>query len=477
MKRILSALTLLLVCISSVLIADKEETSHYWPSWRGPLHSGVAPHGNPPVKWSETSNVRWKVELPGPGHATPVAWGDRIYVLSAVQTDKTVGPEEPAPVEPSNSQHAGAQPSVVPASLQQQPQGQQSPGRGRGRRRPPPVKPTRVHQFVVSALDRHTGKTAWETVVREEVPHEPGHITASQASASPVTDGEHIIAFYGSRGLFSLNMQGKVVWEKDLGTMATRNEFGEGSSPALHGDTVVVNWDHEGDSFIAAFDKHTGKKLWRNARDEPTSWSTPFIIEDDGRALAVVSATNRVRAYDVKTGEDVWQCSGLGLNCVPSPVAAGGLLWVMSGYRGAAGMAIRYRGAKGDLTDTDAVSWRLDTGLSYVPSPLLYDGKLYFLERFQGMLSCYDLASGRLHYTKQRIEELGNTYASLVAADGRIYIQGRAGESVVLRHGETFEVLARNKLEDAFDASPIIVGNTLYLRGHKYLYAIAAPKD
>ena len=200
---------------------------------------------------------------------------------------------------------------MVPASLQQEPQDQQTPpGRSRGRRRPPRLKPTHVHQFVVSALDRHTGKTIWETVVREEVPHEPGHITASQASASPVTDGEHIIAFYGSRGLFSLNMQGKVVWEKDLGTMATRNEFGEGSSPALHGDTVVVNWDHEGDSFIAAFDKRTGKELWRNARDEPTSWSTPFIIEDDGRALAVVSATNRVRAYDVKTGEDVWQCVG-----------------------------------------------------------------------------------------------------------------------------------------------------------------------
>jgi len=454
-KRILPALTLALVCVSFVLMADKDDASHFWGSWRGPLHDGVAPHGNPPVQWSETSNVRWKVELPGPGHATPVAWGDRIYVLSAVQTEKTVEPEEPT---------AGGQSQQAP------------PARGRGRR-PPRPKPTHVHQFVVSALDRHTGKTVWQTVVHEEVPHEPGHITASQASASPVTDGEHIIAFFGSRGLFSLDRKGKVLWEKDLGDMVTRNQFGEGASPALHGNTVVVNWDHEGDSFIAAFDKGTGKELWRNARDEPTSWSTPFIVEDNGRALVVVSATNRVRAYDVKTGEDVWQCGGLGFNCIPSPVAAGGLLWVMSGYRGAAGMAIRYPGAKGDLTDTGAVAWRLEAGLSYVPSPLLYDGKLYFLERFQGMLSCYDLASGKLHYTKQRLEGLGNTYASMVAADGRIYVQGRAGESVVFRHGETFEVLAQNKLEDAFDASPIIVGDTLYLRGHKHLYAIAAPKS
>lgn len=475
MRRVLFALILMAALASYILVAGPENGSHSWPSWRGPLQNGVAPDGNPPVQWSETSNVRWKVELPGPGHATPVAWGHRIYVLSAVQTEKTV--EAPPAAEPSSSRRIDVQPSVVPASLQQQQQGQQQPPQGRGRRRPPRVKPTQVHQFVVSALDRHTGKTAWETVVREEVPHESGHVTASQASASPVTDGEHIIAFFGSRGLFSLDMQGKVLWEKDLGKMSTRNEFGEGASPALHGDAVVVNWDHEGDSFIAAFHKGTGKQLWRNARDEPTSWSTPFVIEDAGRALVVVSATNRVRAYDVKTGEDVWQCGGLGLNCVPTPVAAGGLLWVMSGYREAAGMAIRYEGARGDLTGTDAVAWQLDAGLSYVPSPLLYDGKLYFLERFGGMLSCYDLASGKLHYTKQRIEGLGNTYASLVGAEGRIYIQGRDGESVVLRHGETFEVLAQNKLEDAFDASPIVIDDTLYLRGHKHLYAIAAPKS
>jgi len=197
MRRILLALTLVLVCVSFVLMADKDDTSHHWPSWRGPLHSGVAPHGNPPVQWSETNNVRWKVELPGPGHATPVTWGDRIFVLSAVQTEQTVEPEEPAATEPSVAQ-------------------QQGQGRGGGRRRPPRLKPTHVHQFVVSALDRHTGKSVWETVVHEEVPHEPGHITASQASASPVTDGEHIIAFFGSRGLFALDMQGKVVWERSM---------------------------------------------------------------------------------------------------------------------------------------------------------------------------------------------------------------------------------------------------------------------
>ena len=305
------------------------------------------------------------------------------------------------------------------------------------------------------------------------MPHESGHQTASQASASPVTDGEHIWASFGSRGLYCLDKNGKVIWEKDLGVMQTRNEFGEGASPVLHGDTLVLNWDHEGESFIVALDKRTGEQRWKKSRDEPTSWSTPLVIEDDGRALVVVSASNRVRAYDLKTGEVVWNCAGLGLNCVPTPVEHEGMLWVMSGYREAAGMAIRFAGAKGDISDSDRVTWKIDRGLSYVPSPVLYDGKLYFFQKFSGVLSCYDLKSGKAHYTEQRVEGVGNIYASPVGAGGRIYVLDREGAAAVFRHGETFELLANNKLDDAFDASPVIAGDELYLRGHKYLYKLA----
>jgi len=312
--------------------------------------------------------------------------------------------------------------------------------------------------------------------VREELPHEPGHTTASQASASPVTDGEHIFASFGSRGLYCLDLDGKVVWEKDLGDMRTRNEFGEGSSPVLHDDTIVVNWDHEGDSFIVALDKRNGKERWRVAREEPTSWATPLIVEDQGRPLAVVSGTGRVRAYDLKNGEEVWGASGLGLNCVPTPVADAGVLFVMSGYREAAGMAIRYAGARGDISASDAIAWRIDSGLSYVPSPLLYEGKLYFLERFRAVMSSYDLATGDTHYTEQRIGDLGNIYASPVAADGRIYVVDRSGKAAVIRHGTKFELLAENELDDGFDASPAIVGDELYLRGHEHLYCVAQGK-
>jgi outer membrane protein assembly factor BamB len=470
------------LAISAVLIAavagSDGDVMSYWPAWRGPLSSGVAPHGKPPVEWSETENIRWKVKLPGPGHATPVVWSDRIYLLSAVKTEKTVAaPEEKAAApDPSSSRSATSSATILPASWQQEaPQQERQRGeqpRSRGRREPPP-KPTHIHQFVVSALDRGTGEAIWQTVVREELPHEPGHPTASQASASPVTDGEHIWASFGSHGLYCLDKNGKVKWEKDLGEMSTRNQFGEGSSPVLHGDTIVVNWDHEGDSFIVALDKRTGEQRWKVARDEPTSWSTPLVVRDGARALVVVSASNRVRAYDLKTGEEVWRCGGLGLNCAPTPVADSGLVFVMSGWREAAGMAIRYPGARGDLTDSDAVAWQIDSGLSYVPSPLLYDGKLYFLERFKGMLSCYDLKTGEAHYTQQRLEGLGNIYASPVGADGRIYLVDRNGTAIVFRHGEQFDLLARNKLDDGFDASPVIVGSDLYLRGHTYLYNVA----
>jgi outer membrane protein assembly factor BamB len=269
-------------------------------------------------------------------------------------------------------------------------------------------------------------------------------------------------------------MDGNVQWERQFGEMTTRNAFGEGASPALEGNSLVIQWDHEGDSFIAAVDKRNGKELWRTPRDEPTTWATPLIVEDGKRKVVIAVGANRVRGYDLKSGEEIWACGGLGLNGVPVPVSDGNLVWVMTGWREAAGMAIRYRGAEGDITDSDRVVWTINDGLSYVPSPVLYDGRLYFLERFKGMLSSYELSTGKPIYTQQRIEEVGNIYASLVAAKGRIYLLDRNGNAVVFRHGDTFEVLARNKLDDGFDATPVLVDGELILRGHEHLYAIAA---
>jgi outer membrane protein assembly factor BamB len=413
-----------------------------WPSLRGPEGTGTVPGANPPIEWSEEKNVLWKVELEGAGHASPAVWGERVYVLSAVNKEGAAPPPSP-------------------------------PAEGE---RPPRVTPTQVHQFVVSAHDLGSGEVAWRTVVQEEVPHESLHPTASQASASPVTDGEYVWAFFGSRGLYCLNMEGKVLWSADFGTQSTRNEFGEGSTPMVHGDRIVVNWDHEGESFIVALNKKTGEEIWRNARDEPTSWSTPLVVRDGELDVVVVSAANRVRAYDLASGEELWQVGGLGLNVIPTPVADGETVWVMSGWREAHGMAIRYPGARGDLTGTERVLWQTDRGLSYVPSSVLVDGRIYFFQRFSGILSCHVLATGEACYDQLRIESFENIYASPVAAGNRIYSVSRDGTAVVFRAGAEFEELGRNKLDDVFNATPAIVGDKLVLRGDRYLYAIGVSR-
>jgi outer membrane protein assembly factor BamB len=313
----------------------------------------------------------------------------------------------------------------------------------------------------------------WDTTVREEKPHEGGHPTASQASNSPVTDGKHLFAYFGSRGLYCLTLDGKVKWDVDLGDMRTRNEFGEGSSPVLYGDTIVVNWDHEGDDFIVAMDKNTGKERWRTARDEPTSWSTPVIVEVNGTPQVIVTATNHVISYDLATGKEFWRCSGMTPNVIPSSMAGGGLFYAISGFKGAALLAIDYAKAKGDITGKPAIAWKFDRDTPYVPSAVLYEDRLYFLDNNRPLLTCLDAKSGKPVYEKQRLPGIENVYSSLVAAAGHVYIIGREGKAVVVKAGPKFEVLAKNELDDEFNASPAIAGNELFLRGAKSLYCVA----
>ena len=236
-RPVLSLLTLVaLVAPATAASPDarpEADAQRYWPQWRGPLLNGVAPHASPPVEWSETKNVRWKVAIPGKGSATPVVWGDRLYVLTAVPGEKRAAAATAPPVaEPAGA--AGRPPRSLP--------------------------PDTTQKFTVLALRRSDGKMLWERVVREEVPHEGTHATGTWASASAVTDGEIVFAHFGSRGLYALDADGKVLWEKDLGDMTVKMAFGEGSSPALGGDRLFVQWDHEGDSFIVALDRKTGPR-------------------------------------------------------------------------------------------------------------------------------------------------------------------------------------------------------------------------
>ncbi len=451
-----SIFTLLAFLALGAVLAASDVAEHHWPQWRGPRGDGVAPQGDPPTTWSETANVRYKVEIPGRGHASPVIWNDRIYLLTAIDA------EPPAPAAPT----AGAPPAGAPAAA--------TPPAGAPSFRERGVAPDHDLRFVVLALDRATGKTVWERTVLKARPHEGTHTDGTWASASAITDGERVWAFFGSRGIYCLrSSDGEPLWQRDLGDMKTRNGFGEGASPALAGDTLVVNWDHEAESFIVALDARTGAERWRAARDEPTSWSTPHIVEVEGRRQVVVNATGKVRSYDLATGKVVWEVGGMTANAIPTPVSANGLLFVTSGFRGNALKAIRLAGARGDLAGTPAVVWSHDRDTPYVPSPLLYDGVLYFLKHNTGLLSALDAATGKVHYGPARLEGIDGVYASPVGAAGRVYVAGRNGATAVLAAGPELKVLAVNRLDDGFEASPAIAGREIYLRGRRHLYALA----
>jgi outer membrane protein assembly factor BamB len=399
----------------------------------------------PPLEWSESKNVKWKVDIPGAGSSTPIIWGDKIFILTAIPTGEKV--------EVSS--------------------GEESPPEDGQRRRRQRPKPSEVMEFAVICLDRADGSTLWKQVSRSELPHEGHHRDATFASASPATDGEHLLAFFGSRGLYCYDLNGDLKWGKDFGDMRIRGTFGEGSSPALYGDTVVVLWDHEGeDDFVVALDKNTGKELWRTPRSEGTSWTTPVIVDVNGKPQVIVAGTTAVRGYDLATGEEIWAGPGLTVNVIPTPIVANGVVYVMSGFRGAALHAIKL-GAEGDLTGTDSVLWSHNRNGPYVPSPLLLDGHLYFGSGNNAILSCFDAETGQPHFTAERLEGINGIYASPVAAGDRVYVLGRNGVCLVLQKGPELNVLATNKLDDNTDASIALVGNEIFIRGRNSLYCIA----
>ena len=426
MPRLRAILGLSICAVSArYLTAADGPADKFWPNWRGPSNAGVSTTAQPPTEWSETKNLRWKIEVPGRGAGTPIVWGDRVYISTAI-------PADPA---------GGA---------------------------------TAVHKFVVMAVNRKDGKIAWQHTAKAEAPHEGTHREfGTMASPSIVTDGEMLFASFESRGFFAYDMNGKPLWQTDLGDKRMRNQFGEGTSPALYKDRLFVVWDHQGESFIAALDKKTGKELWKAARQEIDSWATPIVVEAPSGAQVVTGAMNKVRAYDAATGKLVWETGGLTMNPIPSPVSADGLVILMAGFRGNSLKAIRYADAKGDITGTPAVVWTLDRDTPYVPSPLLYDGILYFLKSNNALLSAFDAKTGTPHYQAQRIEGINaQVFASPVGAAGRVYILAQDGTAVVLKHGKAMEALSTNKLEDRFDASPALVDREIYLRGYKHLYAI-----
>jgi len=421
----------------------------FWPYWRGPAADGMAV-GDAPLHWSDTQNIRWKTDIPGRGSSSPVVWGDQIFLTTAIQ----------------NGTSAKTEPAATPAASQT----------GRGGFGGGNVGPQPEHTFVVICIDRKTGKVLWERTAKTAAPHEGHHTTyGSFASNSPLTDGRHVYAFFGSRGIYCYDMKGNLIWEKDFGVqMRMRMAFGEGMAPVLHGDRLILVFDHEGDSFMVVLDRTSGKEIWRKNRDEVTNWAAPLVLEYEGQKQIVVSATRKVRSYDFETGELIWECAGLGANTIPHPVHQDDLVFVMSGYRDPNLMAIRL-GRKGDLTNTDAIVWSQTRGNSYTPSPVLHDNKLYVLTD-NGLISCYNARTGEPYYHQVRLPKTYNFKSSPVGANGKLYLASENDDVIVLRMGEKFEVLATNKMPDqVFIATPAITGGEMYLRSQNRLYCIHEP--
>ncbi len=422
-----------------------------WPEWRGPTHNGMA-SGDAPLKWSDSQNIKWRAAIPGRGLSSPIVWGDKVFLTTAIPT--TTASEE-------EFRGSGGPPS-----------GRRRPLR---RRRGPPSRPQSEQEFVLLCLDRNTGEILWQRTAAKVVPHQgyrPGQ--GSFASESPVTDGRHVIAYFGSRGIYCYDLDGNLAWKRELGVnMDIYHDYGEGTSPVLDGNMLLIKADHEGTSFLVALNKNTGRRIWRVSRDERTSFSVPLVVTHENRKQIITAATNRIRAYDYETGALLWECGGLGMNSIPAPVSANGIVYAMTGYRDPKLLAIQL-GGKGDITGSDLVLWSTTRYTSYVPSPLLNDNRLYVV-RDGGFISAYDATTGEPIYQSVRLP-VGHTFkSSPVGVDGKIYLASEQEDVIVLKMGDKPDVLAVNTLEDqAFVATPAIVDGEIFLRSSSTLFCISA---
>ena len=416
-----------------------------WPGWRG-NGSGISSEKNLPVKWSEEENVKWKRTIPGAGHSSPIVWGNCIFVTTAIAEDPNV-----------ESFRGGVY-------------------MGGNRKRPDES----VYTYRLICLDIVQGNIQWFKDVLEQKPRTRRHTKNTYASETPVTDGKYVFASFGSSGLYCIDFKGNVIWQRDIRLMRVRGGWGSAASPVLFKNTVIVNFDSDGDSYIAAFEKSTGNPVWRTEHNENASWGTPFLFKAGGRTIVVTNATKRMRGYDAETGTLLWECKGGSMITVPSPVSTQNLVFLSSGHSlsfSRQPLIAVHAEASGDITPprgetkSQGVAWSYTKGGSYVTSPIAIGDYLY-VPLDKGFLTCYEARTGKVIYSKQNLGDRNTITASPIACDGKIYIQSEKGECYIVKQGPEFEILAVNKLNEIFCASPAISGGKLFLRGRKHLYCI-----
>lgn len=423
-----------------------------WPGFRGPSASGVADGQALPATWSAATgeNIAWKIEVPGLAHSSPIVWGDRLYVTSAISSraDATFKP------------------------------GLYGEGTASEDRTP--------HKWVVMAIDRQSGKAAWQTTAFEGAPREKRHIKSTYASATPATDGRTIVAFFGSQGLYAFDTSGKLKWKKDLGILNVgaydlpEYEWGTASSPTIYKNLVIVQCDQQSGSFLLAADLETGKTVWKTEREELPSWGTPnvYVPESGGSPELVTNASNYVRGYDPATGKELWRLGGSSKITAPTPVFGKGLMIVASGRAPERPIFAIRPGGRGDITPkrdettSASLAWSKRGRGSYMPTPLIYGDILYVLSN-AGLFDAYDLVTGAEIY-RQRVPHKGSGFsASPVASDGRIYLSSEDGDIFVVRSGKSFELLQVNPMGEPLMATPALAGGRMYVRGLKHLFAVA----
>jgi outer membrane protein assembly factor BamB len=441
MKRILSFC--LLITLASVAQGQN------WPSFRGANATGVAEGKPTPTTWNveKGENILWKTAIPGLAHASPVIWGDKLFITTAISGN------------PKPFLRVGLFGDVDSD------------------------KDLSKHSWHVYCIDKRSGKILWDKVATEGVPKIKRHIKATHANSTPATDGKYVVAFFGAEGLYCYDTNGKLQWKQDLGLLDSGwfydpdYQWGMASSPIIYKNLVIVQCDVQKDSFIAAYDLKTGKQVWKTSREEIPSWGTPTIYEGKNRVELITNATRAARSYDPLTGKELWRLSGNPEVTATTPVFGHDLIFIVNHYRPNQPIYAIKPGASGDIslkpdtTSNEFIAWSTQRGGSYMPTPLVYGDYLYICQN-QAIVRCLNAKTGEVAY-QSRIGEGGSYSASPVAADGKVYLTSEDGAVFVLKAGNKYEQLAKNEMGEVLMATPAISDGMIFVRGQNHLFCIA----
>jgi len=448
-KKIIHTATLLaLVVAFAVPISfgsrNPKKTVASWAQWRGPQSQGVSAEKGLPSEWSESKNILWKTPIAGRGHSSPIVWGDRVFLTTAVEG--SVVPGAKAPVH-YDSGEVFKHPDSVGAEKSQT-----------------------VKVLCVSAVN---GKPLWDKTVYEGPMYDDRHRKGSYASATPVTDGQHVYFYFGTEGAFCFDFNGKQVWKTDLGKIATQG-MGVASSPILHQNLLIIQVDEEwGErSFMLALDKRTGKQVWKTPRKSMANWTTPVIADAGNRLELIASGHESVVSYDPATGKELWHASGLDGYVVPTPLVGHGLGIFCVGYPKKRAVAIKL-GGSGNVANTTQIAWTYEKGVAYVPSPIMVGDYVYIISD-RGIMTCLEAKTGKVIYEGARVPVPASFTASPVAFEDKILLTSEDGYTFVLKAGTKPEVIRTNSLGEPIFASPALAGGKIYIRALNHLYCIGS---